>query len=157
MKKSIVLLGFIFTAWLGLPQTVMASDVKVGDIVIKNPTIKMAKKGMSTGAFMVIENTGNKPDTLLSTSSDIAKRTEVHLTAISKDGMAKMEHQKNGVVIPAGGSLVLKHGSYHIMFMGLTSDLKHHPVPFQLVFKNAGTVTVHAKVVSPTMRKHKHK
>ena len=138
----------IFMALLGMLQTATA-----GNIVIKDPTIKMAKKGMSTGAFMVIENTGGKADTLLSAHSDIAVRTEVHLSSISKDGMAKMEHQKNGVVIPAGEKLILKHGSYHIMFMKLTTDVKHHSVPFKLVFKNAGSIMVQAKVISHMMKK----
>ena len=140
-----------FMALLGVLQTAMA-----GNIVIKDATIKMAKKGMSTGAFMVIENTGGKADTLLSAHSDIAVRTEIHLSHMSKDGMAKMEHQKNGVVIPAGGKLILKHGSYHIMFMKLTADVKHHPVSFQLKFKNAGTVMVDAKVTSHMKKKHSH-
>ena len=150
MKKFMTILTVMFTALFGLSQTAIA-----GNIVIENPTIKMAKKGMSTGAFMVIKNTGSQSDVLLSVHSDIAKRTEVHLTSI-KDGMAKMNHQKDGVMIPAGGALVLKHGSYHIMFMGLTADVKHHPVSFTLKFKNAGAVTVKAKVMSHTMQKHKH-
>ena len=157
MQIKILAMTIALFSFVGMGQMAIASDVTVGDITIANPTIKKANKGMSTGAFMVIENTGKQSDVLVSVHSDIAKRTEVHLTSISKDGMAKMEHQKDGVQIPAGGSLVFKHGSYHIMFMGLTGDVKHHPVPFQLVFKNAGTVTVHAKVVSPTMKKHKHK
>ena len=138
------MIGIISTA-----QVAMASD-----IIIENPTIRMAKKGMSTGGFMTIKNTGSQADVLLSAQSNIAKRTEVHLSSISKDGMAKMEHQKDGIKIPAGGSLVLKHGSYHIMFMKLTQNVKHHHVSFKLVFKNAGTVMIHAKVVSHTMKKH---
>ena len=150
MKITVATLALVLIGFVGMTQTAMADA-----IVIKDPTIKMAKKGMSTGAFMVIENKGTQSDVLLSTHSDIAKRTEIHLTTISKDGMAKMEHQKDGVMIPAGGSFVFKHGSYHIMFMGLTKDVKHHPVTFTLKFKNAGTVMVKAKVVSPTM-KHSH-
>ena len=45
--------------------------------------------------------------------------------------------------IPAGGTVSLEHGSYHIMFMGLTGALTEgEMVKGVLVFEKAGRVEI---------------
>lgn len=62
----------------------------------------------------------------------------------------EMKELTDGLVIPAGGSVELKPGSFHIMFM----DLKERPVEgtaFEgtLTFEKAGTVNVTYEVAAP--------
>ena len=139
-------------------ETITENTITKNNITVSHVKIRMAKTGMGTGAFMMIKNNANTSDVLLKASTTIAKRTEVHLTSITSDGMAKMEQQKQGVTIPANGELVLKHGSYHVMLMGLQQNVKQSPVAITLTFKNAGDITVHAQPFSPHMKmKNTHK
>lgn len=58
-------------------------------------------------------------------------------------GMQKVDR----VEIPAGGRLELKPGSYHIMLIGLTQDLKvGDRIEITLRFEKAGEITVSAEV-----------
>jgi len=49
--------------------------------------------------------------------------------------------------VPAGGSVRLKPGSYHLMLMGLTGDLvAGKTIQLDLVFERAGKVVVAAEI-----------
>ena len=133
---------------------VVSSSSFAGDMIVNDAKIKMAKSGQSTGAFMVIKNETSVDDVLLSVKSDVAKRTELHLTKISSDGMAKMVHQKGGVPISKGADLVLKHGSYHVMLMGLKQDINNDKVKLILNFKNSGEVIVFTEPFSMKKKMH---
>ncbi len=78
--------------------------------------------GPVSAAYMTIENTGNASDRLMSATGDIAEKIEVHETK-SKDGMMVMQEVKEGIEIPAGGSVLLKPGGYHIMLIGVKREL----------------------------------
>ena len=122
-------------------------------------------------AYMVIENTGSAADFLVGGSSDVAKAVEVHetvaiesvapmestgmgteLPAASAGGMgtggSMMGMQKmDRLEIPAGGSVELKPGSYHIMLIDLTRELvAGEKIDITLKFEKAGDVKVTAEV-----------
>lgn len=100
----------------------------------------MAKSG---AAFMVIQNTGDTDDHLISATSDISKRTELHTHIENDDGVMKMVHVEEGFVIPASGMVHLKRGGKHVMFMGLNQAMVHGgEITFTLVFRDAGEITV---------------
>lgn len=82
----------------------------------------MAMGGM-TAAYMLIENKGAAPDTLLSVNGDVAEIIQIHETKES-NGMMSMQELKNGLEIPASGSVTLKPASYHIMIMNVKKELK---------------------------------
>jgi len=64
-------------------------------------------------------------------------------TGGSMMGMQKMDRLE----IPAGGSVELKPGSYHIMLIGLTRELKAgERIDITLKFEKAGDVKVTAEV-----------
>jgi periplasmic copper chaperone A len=53
----------------------------------------------------------------------------------------------SSIKVPAGGSVQLKPGSYHIMLIGLTHPLAAgQSFPVTLKFQDAGTVKVQAHV-----------
>jgi copper(I)-binding protein len=82
----------------------------------------MKMDGPLSAAYMVIENSGGA-DRLLGASGDVAAMVQVHQTKES-NGMMVMEQAKDGVDVPANGSLELKPGSYHIMLMNVKDQLK---------------------------------
>lgn len=66
----------------------------------------------SAGYFLV-KNTGSKPAKLQSASSGTYGMVMLHQTT-QQDGMSKMS-ETHDIVIPAGGQLEFKPGSYHAM------------------------------------------
>lgn len=105
---------------------------------------KTAKAG---AAFMMIQNSGDADDRLISVESDAAARVELHTHVIDANGVAKMMEVEEGFVIPAGDMHMLKRGGDHVMFMGLTGPfVQGATVPVTLVFENAGEVVVEVPV-----------
>lgn len=94
------------------------------------------------GGFLTIENTGTEPDRLISAASDIADDTQIHEMAMQGDVM-KMRQLADGLEIPAGETVVLAPGGFHIMFMGLKQALvEGETITVTLTFEKAGTVDV---------------
>ena len=109
----------------------------------------MSNSGSSTALFMTIKNNSNTADKLLKVESDIVQIAQIHLSEMDMNGVSSM-HEMNGIEIPAGGTVELKPGSYHVMLMGLQHDLKEgDKVTFTLTFQNAGTVVIEAPVKTP--------
>jgi len=115
---------------------------------IKTENFRMkqsAKNAKSGAAYGEITNLSGAEDVLLSISSSIAKKTQLHETQVV-DGFAKMVHRSNKVFAP-GQTLVLKPMSYHIMFMGLNKPINNLKiVDLVLTFKNAGDVPISIKL-----------
>ena len=124
-------------------QSVLAHEFKVGDIEIGHPWSRATPAGAKVaGGYFTITNNGSAPDRLLSISSDISDKAELHEMGV-KDGVMTMRPVVGGLEIPAGGKVVLGPGSYHVMFM----DLKQPPKQGEmfaatLTFEKAGTVTI---------------
>jgi hypothetical protein len=103
-------------------------------------------------AYATITNAGSAADALIGASSPAAATVEVHETVVmgspdaSGGGMMGMQPVAR-VEIPAGGSLQLKPGSYHVMLIGLVKDLKAgDTIDLTLKFERAGAITVKAQV-----------
>ena len=94
------------------------------------------------GGFLTITNKGTEADRLVSVSTDIAKEAQIHEMAMEGDVM-KMRQLKDGLEIPAGETVALEPGGFHLMFMGLSGAIKEGDVvPVTLTFEKAGTVSV---------------
>ena len=129
----------------------------------------------SAGAlYAVVKNTGTAADALIGAESSVAATVEVHETymmeatpAASDGGMHMGSPKASGgtnmgsgamgmrpiarVEVPAGGSLELKPGSYHVMLIGLKQELKAgEKITVTLVFEKAGKITVEAEVRAST-------
>ena len=149
----------IFAAALSLILTgpSFAADVTKGDISITGPFARAsAKKAKAGGAFMTITSKGDA-DKVVSASSDIAKRTELH-THI-KDGDVMRMREVEFIEVPANGSVALEPGSYHVMFMGLKQPLvEGEHVKVELTFEKAGVIPVMVEVGGiGAMKPMKHK
>lgn len=126
-----------------------AADIKAGSLVISGPWSRETAPRAKTGAgYVTITNTGKTADRLLGGATPAAGKLEVH-AATHENGVMRMRPQKEGVVIPAGGTLELKPGGYHIMFIDLKAPLKvGETVPVTLHFAKAGKVQVSFDVQS---------
>jgi copper(I)-binding protein len=94
------------------------------------------------GGFLTIENTGTEADRLISATSTVAGDTQIHEMAMDGDVM-KMRQLVDGLEIPAGETVVLAPGGFHIMFMGLKQAfVEGETVAVTLTFEKAGSVEV---------------
>ena len=100
---------------------------------------------------MTIRNKGATPDRLTGGSADFAT-VEVHQMT-SENGVSKMRELKDGLNIPAHGSVGLSPGGYHLMFTHLTHPLtKGDSVKAMLNFEHAGPVEVEFNVMGIGLR-----
>ena len=123
--------------------TATAHEYKVGDVVVDHPmAFETAQTSQSAGGFMTITNTGESDDRLIAVEADFP-RVEIHTTEMDGD-VARMMHLEDGIVLPAGESITLQPGGFHVMFMGLGGDPFEvdEKVPATLIFENAGRLDV---------------
>ena len=114
-------------------------------ITIRDPWARTGTEGDNSAVYMVIEN-ANSDDTLLSVSGVVAAAVELH-TVINDNGMMKMIPVEGGIPVLADATQILKPGSFHIMLIGLTNDLKSGDTfPLALTYANAGQITVSIEV-----------
>ena len=144
--------GVLLAVSLTLP------GVSLADIIITDPYARVSRPGAPSGAaFMIIENTGETADRLVSASSDAAKRVELHTHIEQDDGVMKMVHVEEGFEIAPGASYALKRGGAHVMFMGLTETLEQGgEVTVTLVFEQAGEMVVAIPVDNERKAEHGH-
>ncbi len=74
----------------------------------------------SLAGYLVIKNTGSADDRLLSASADFAGMVMLHKSRGSNNIATMQEVQS--IDIPAGQTVTLQPGGFHIMFMNLKSD-----------------------------------
>lgn len=133
-----------FTVAFGLAVgAASAGEYKAGSLEISDPWSRATPKGSSVAAgYMTIKNSGSTPDRLISGSSDVAPKFEVHEMKM-EDGIAKMRPVKGGLEIKPGETVELKPGSFHVMLTGLKQPLeKGQKVKATLQFEKAGKVDI---------------
>lgn len=126
---------------------VAAQDYKLGSLEITTPwTRATAPTARTGGGFMTITNKGTTVDRLVSARSTVSDKVEIH--EMQMDGsVMRMRELAKGLDIPPGATVMLKPGSYHIMFMELKAPLgKDAKVPVTLVFEKAGSLDVQLDV-----------
>jgi hypothetical protein len=129
-------------ALAGAAALALAQEFKAGDITVDKAWARATPKGADVGAgYMVVHNNGATPDTRTGGSSDFAT-VEIHEMK-TEGGHMTMAEMKNGLNIPAHGTVRLAPGGYHVMFTHLTKPLtKGEKVQATLTFAHAGPVTV---------------
>lgn len=129
----------------------LAQDVAAGSLHIGQPWSRQTAPGQSAGGgFLTIANRGTADDRLVSASSPVAAEVQIHRMTV-EGGIMKMRRMADGLVIPAGRTVALRPGGYHIMFIGLKRPLAlGTSVPVTLRFAHAGEVAVRFKVLPIT-------
>jgi len=131
-------------AAIGLSATAaMAHAYRSGPLSIQHPWSRETAVGQAVGGgFLTIANSGTREDRLLSGTTPVAAEVQLH-TMTMDGGIMRMRQVTDGIAIPARGSVELKPGGYHVMFMGLKRQLRQgERVPVTLRFQRAGNVTV---------------
>lgn len=130
----------VTNAWVRASLPVdAADDGGTGDEGVAGPV---------TGAFMVIENTTDTAERLVSVAvaADIARVVEIHETTMGANDTMQMRPVE-GVDVPANGSVELKPGSYHVMLVDVQRTLNPgDTVTLTLTFESGKTLTVEANV-----------
>jgi copper(I)-binding protein len=111
-----------------LAQTALAQTV-----LVQNAWARATVPGqMATGVFMSLSSPAGAR--LKSVSTPVAGIAEVHEMRMDGDVM-KMAALKDGLELPAGKTVELKPGSYHLMLMDLKTALKKDSsIPLTLVW-----------------------
>ena len=148
----------LFTT-IALASSVLVSVAAQG-ITVKDAWVRTSVPGqMATGAFMKI--TARENSKLVALSSPVAGVVEVHEMKMD-DGIMKMRAVEGGLDLPAGKTVELKPGGYHMMLMDLKAALpKDSMVPLTLVFKDARGVEHKVELKLPVAvaleaTQHKH-
>ena len=125
MKKLLLASMMLSAAVAALAQT-----------SVKDPWVRGTVAGQkATGMFgQITSSTGGK---LVSASSPVAGVVEVHEMAM--DGNVMKMRAVPSLELPAGKTVELKPGGYHVMLMDLKQELKAgDSVPLTLVIEGAG-------------------
>ena len=113
-------------------------------IEISNARINPPLPGQTTGvAFMRLDNFG-EDDRLLSVSSPVSGRIELH-THLNDDGIIKMRRVE-GIALPHGEAVELQPGGFHIMLFETSAALGDDAV-LTLDFEKAEDLTVVAPII----------
>lgn len=162
MKKILVylFLGLITMISFGCQAGERKGDLSIQDAWIRvlgnvqsmeadmQQTTPEAPPEITTAAFLSISNTGTENDRLLRAEFELAQAVELHLSEM-KDGVMSMR-PVDGIDIPAGTTIELKPGGYHIMLINLKQGLvPTEKYPLTLVFEKAGSLTIEAEALLP--------
>lgn len=121
--------------------TTMAAGVSMTD-----QWANAAHSGMAA-VFGTLHNAGARPVQIVSGSSPLAARVEVHEVVPDATGTPLMQPKEGGATVPADGRLELAPGGDHLMLMDLRRPL--HPgdeVPVTMTFQDGSTLTITAQV-----------
>lgn len=134
--------SFAAVAMLALATPAAADEFKIGDLVVAHlMAFETTATAMSGAGYLTVTNTGTTADRLMAVEAAFP-RVMIHTTTM-EDGVASMSHVE-AVDIPAGETVALAPGGFHVMFMGLDGDPFEvgETVPATLVFENAGSLEV---------------
>jgi periplasmic copper chaperone A len=153
LKMTRILLAIAIAA---LSFAAYATDVMLGELKIHHPWTYATPAGAKVGAgFMVLHNGGKEADQLVSASSPVAGKTEIH-THVREFGIMRMR-AVDSIEIGGGQKVELKPGGFHIMFFELKQALKEgEKFPVTLEFKRGGKTTVQIEVEARGAHKHDH-
>ncbi|HSL97525.1 MAG TPA: copper chaperone PCu(A)C [Candidatus Deferrimicrobiaceae bacterium] len=107
-----------------------------------------APQGMDRPAAAYFEIVGGaEADALLGVTSPAAAMVELHETTTDSSGMTGM-HPIGRLEIPAGETVILEPGGYHLMLMAVAEGAIEagKAVELRLTFEKAGAVVVQAEV-----------
>ncbi len=144
MKRALAVLGTIAFLTVGLvacqPSTV-GPGIKIMDAWGRPSPLEEG----NAAVYMLIRNTGSEDDRLIGASSEAAEVVELHDMTMENDVMKMF--QVESMELPAGGSLELKPGGKHIMFIHLREMFEvGQKVRLVLEFEKVGKISVEAEI-----------
>ena len=130
--------------------TAWAQNYHAGQIDVDNPWA-LATTGFDLtngAAYMRLSDHGAQPDQLVSASSPVARKVELHVFNV-ENGIYGMHPVSAIQVMPGTSPTVLEPGGAHVMLEGLNQPLKAgERFPLFLSFEKAGKLRVEVRVES---------
>jgi copper(I)-binding protein len=124
----------------------MAHEYTSKGVTVAHPWARATPGGAKVGgAYLEIKAAEGTGDRLIAARSPAAGAAELH-NHIMEKGIARMR-RVDAIAVPAGKSVVLKPGGYHLMLGDLKAPLKEGDLlKLTLVFEKAGEIEVEATV-----------
>jgi copper(I)-binding protein len=136
---------------VGASPLASAHEYKAGSLEIGHPWSRATPPGAKVAAgYLSITNNGDTADRLTAVFSAISDKGEIHQMSVdSTTGVMTMRPVDGGIEIPAGETVKLEPGNYHLMFVGLKQPAKQgERFKGTLTFEHAGSVEVDYAVES---------
>ena len=151
-------MSFNFRITAAAAAILLATPVFADGIRVEDPYARVSAKMSTSGAaFMIIHNESGQVDHLIGAKSTVSKKTELHTHMEDANGVMKMLHVDDGFELPAGGTIEMKRGGHHVMFLGLNEPLSHgDTVSVTLVFEKAGELSIDVPVDLERKPMHGH-
>ena len=145
LVRSIIGFVLLFTGlgvWAG---SVLAADIVLGNLQFRATVGSIP----SSAGYLTIRNNGTDDDWLVAATSDLARKTELHSMTMD-NGVMRMRQVEGGIPVPAGGTVTLAPGGFHIMLIGLKAPLHAgQAYDVTLDFRHAGPMTITGTAVKP--------
>jgi hypothetical protein len=127
-------------ATAGIAQTTAGTAISIHDA-----WTRPANPGVNDVGYLAMTNNGRAADRLVSAASPIAAAVSLHQSQ-TIGGVTSMR-AVDGIAVPAGQTVVLAPGGFHLMFEGLKRPLKAGDhAPLTLTFAKAGLVRTEVTV-----------
>ena len=124
-----------------------AAEFRIGNLIITEARARPTPPGISVGAvYFSITNAGSKADHLVSVSTPVAGRVELHESRNMR-GVVEMR-EVTSVECPPGTTVRAAPGGLHVMLLGLAAPLAAGTeINVSLQFRDAGILTLKVPVV----------
>ena len=153
LQVMAALVGGLFLA-LTAP-TAFGENTQHGDLTITDARTFPAMPNRPGAAYLSIANDGETDDRLISATSPMFERIELH--DVKQEGDVMQMFQIEAVDVPAGGMAMLEPGGKHMMLFGASQMLTiGDEVPMTLVFERAGSVEITVTVEKRTSGNGSH-
>jgi copper(I)-binding protein len=125
----------MYRKFLMLAAASLVSTAAFAQVTVSDPWIRATVPAQKTaGAFMQLRSA--KATRLVDVQTPVAGRAEVHQMAM--DGQTMRMQKVDGIDLPAGQTVNLSSGGYHVMLFDLKQQLKEgEQVPLTLSFVGA--------------------
>lgn len=119
---------------------------RLSGMQVEGAWARPGSEGATSGAYFLITNYDESPDSLVAVNSDIARTVEVHESYEREEGMMGMR-EIPALEIPAQSTIRFEQGGLHVMLMNLTQPLSEGDMfELTLQFKQNGEQTVEIPV-----------
>ena len=138
LRSSPMVVALLF----GGRRSEVGGRAQLGDLTVSHAVLSGPATGPQASAFLILENRGSVPVTLLGVRSPAAESVQLHNVA-----GGRMQPVPR-VDVPARGHLRLTPGRYHLMLQGLVHPLAiGDTVPLELDFSSGTVLRVQAPVL----------
>ncbi|KAF1687235.1 hypothetical protein B1992_04430 [Pseudoxanthomonas broegbernensis] len=139
----------MFAALLALASAGCArhDHQRLGDLEVSVAWARATPPGAPVaGGFLTVRNRGAADERLVAVESEAAQSVEIH--EVRHEGeVARMRRMEAGLPVPAGQTVVLEPGGYHLMFIRPAKAFEAgERVAATLVFEKAGPLPVEFEV-----------